>query len=150
LNFIGCDGCHTDGCTDRLEFTIVQHLNAPTAPGKYEVLIQPQGLDPVEMICNVTTEGGACYDPHGIDGDTVYDPTGGTSGICQLSVRIVGSPRTVNVEVWSDELLLGERVFAPIYELNRPNGTSCPPTCRHAEVTMRVDAPPQDEPPPEE
>ena len=141
----GCRMCTLAGCSDRLRIIIVQDAYEPTALGTYEVLIQPGGGTAIEMVCEVTSEGGECQVPGEADGGMGFGPSGGSTANGQLTVSIDESPSEVIVEVWSGETLLGEESFEPDYEKHKPNGPKCPPTCYSADVQMLVDTPPQDE-----
>lgn len=141
LGLFGCDTCTLVDCDDRLRITIVQHELEPTALGDYDVLVHFQGGESVNLVCEVTAEGGECHVPGEVDGGAPTGPSGGCAANGQLFVTIRDSSERVTVEVWSGDDLLGEELLEPEYDKNQPNGPDCPPTCYDGEALMLVDSP---------
>jgi hypothetical protein len=63
-------------------------------------------------------------------------PTTGTcapvAGQLAESINVQGMPKAVGITQFLEGKLLFEHFVTPVYEIIRPNGPGCEPTCRRA------------------
>lgn len=101
--------CTLVGCRSGLAVEIVG-----ATPDEYSVSVEVPGAEPPWTI--ECTKSDPCR-------STVFFPEF-TPDIVRVRVQAGGS-------TWSD-------VFRPTYEVSRPNGPECPPTCRNATVEFEL------------
>jgi hypothetical protein len=59
-------------------------------------------------------------------------------GRVQERLTVTGTPTYVGVRQWAGDTLIFTQMITPIYELTRPNGPECEPTCRQASATWSI------------
>lgn len=91
--------------------TVIVHVEGLEEAGELSALLHVEGEDAVRLVCFDNTE-------------------------CELPIQLHPREFTVTIEAGDTT---HTRSFSPTYQTSYPNGRSCGPQCRQAEVTFTVE-----------
>ena len=125
----GTKACTEGACYDEVEIKFEPEL---VAPGRYQFIVD---LDGVTRRCSASLPS---PDQQDIMPECIIRQ--GDGSLAAITIPRM-QPKVVALRVVRDQAVIADTRAAPIYAVERPNGSDCPPECSVGRVTVQIKEP---------